>query len=65
MENLLGFRPKEIHYYQEAFTLGTARCEGTAPHVSYERLEFLAMPYSVRSSLTLSSYKPLTRTKGI
>ena len=24
MENLLGFRPKEIHYYEEAFTLGTA-----------------------------------------
>ena len=22
MENLLGFRPKEIHYYEEAFTLG-------------------------------------------
>ena len=41
MENLLGFRPKEIHYYEEAFTLGTARSEGTTPHVSYERLEFL------------------------
>ena len=25
MEQLLGFPPKEIHYYEEAFTLGTVR----------------------------------------
>lgn len=41
MEQLLGFPPKEIHYYEEAFTLGTVRTDSAQPHISYERLEFL------------------------
>ena len=41
MEKLLGFPPKQIHYYQEAFTLGTPSLTSSHSTVNYERLEFL------------------------
>ncbi|EGD35172.1 MULTISPECIES: ribonuclease III domain-containing protein [unclassified Capnocytophaga] len=41
MEKLLGFPPKEIRYYEEAFTLGSNRSQDLGHPISYERLEFL------------------------
>jgi ribonuclease III len=41
MEKLLGFPPKQIHYYEEAFTLGTPSLTSSHSTVNYERLEFL------------------------
>ena len=64
MEQLLGFPPKEIHYYDEAFTSG--QYVPIVPNLisAMSAWSSLAMPSSGRSSLTLSSYRLLIRMRA-
>ncbi|GIZ14242.1 ribonuclease III [Capnocytophaga catalasegens] len=41
LEKLLGFAPKNLRYYEEAFTHPAVKKAQGTPHISYERLEFL------------------------